>query len=120
MNDSVRRVLLPKEAGQVSLGHFLELALGLQDCRVEGRGLHRDFARYFGIGTSVACFHYDYIAPNSVLMPAQQISYDSASQQQWLIIELGELIEVICLKTYNLQYPALFPPDSIVFPLIHL
>lgn len=72
----------------------MELGLGLQDCRVHGRLLHRDFARYFGIGSSVACFHYNFIAPNSVLMPAQQISYDRGSQQQWLILEVGELIEV--------------------------
>ena len=94
VNESVRRVLLPEEATQLSVGHFLELGLGLQDCRVHGRVLHRNFARYFGIGSSVACFHYDFIAPNSVLMPAQQISYDAVSQQQWLVVELGELIEV--------------------------
>ena len=97
MNESVRRVLLPAEATQLSLGHFLELSLGLGDCRVHGRVLHREFARYFGIGASLACFHYDFIAPNSVLMPAQQISYDSACQQQWLVVEVGELIEVMGL-----------------------
>ena len=82
------------EATRLSLGHFLELGLGLQECRVHGRSLHRDFARYFGIGSSVACFHYKFIAPNTVLMPAQQISYDPVSQQQWLLLEVGELIEV--------------------------
>ena len=94
VNESVRRVLLPQEATQLSLGHFLELGLGLGDCRVHGRVLHREFARYFAIGSSLACFHYDFIAPNSVLMPARKISYDPACQQQWLVVEVGELIEV--------------------------
>jgi hypothetical protein len=56
--------------------------------------LHRDFARYFGIAGSVACFHYDFIAPNTVLMPSQQISYDDRAQQQWLVEEIEQLIEV--------------------------
>ena len=102
VNESVRRVLLPEEAKQLSLGHFLELSLGMQGCTLHGRALHRDFARYFGIGSSAACSHYDFIAPNSVLMPASQIDYDADTQQQWLVVGLEELIEVICALSHHL------------------
>jgi len=34
VNESVRRVLLPADATHLSLGHFLELGLGLEHCQV--------------------------------------------------------------------------------------
>ena len=94
VNESVRRVLLPPEAACISFGHFLELGLGLEDCLVHGRPLHRKFARYLGIGPAVACFHYEDIGPNSVLMPPEKISYSLPAQQHWLEEEVEELIEV--------------------------
>jgi len=78
---------------RILVGDFYSLEL-LMRIQVHGRKLHRDFARYLGSGSSVACFHYDHIAPNTVLMPSQQISYDARAQQQWLVGEIEQLIEV--------------------------
>ena len=88
-------MLLPPEAACISFGHFLELALGLEGCLVHGRALHRSFARYFCIGSSLACFHYEHIAPNSVLLPPNVITYSCAAQQRWLEEEGEELVEVL-------------------------
>lgn len=89
---------LPPEAACISLGHFLELGLGLEGCQVHGRALHQLFARYFGIGSLLACFHYERIAPNSVLMPPHRISYSLSAQQHWMEEEVEELVEVCSLQ----------------------
>lgn len=89
---------LPPEAASISLGHFLELGLGLSGCSVGGRPLHHEFARYFGVGGCLVCFQYERVAPNSVLMPPHQIAYSLPVQQHWLEEEVDELIEVTTIS----------------------
>ena len=98
-------MLLPKEAGCISFSHFLEVSFGLQHCIVNKRPLHYTFARYFGLGSTVACFHYEAVAPNVVLMPDEQIRYNLAVHQDWLEEEAEQLIEV----TFPLWFPLYFP-----------
>ena len=45
------------EASCLSLGHFLELSLAACHLSLHSTQLHGSCARFFGTGTTVACFH---------------------------------------------------------------
>lgn len=51
-----RRVALPSDAGHLSFGAYLQIAMTADALRVGPRALHLDFARFFGYGrTMVSC-----------------------------------------------------------------
>ena len=52
-----RRFPVSAEASCLSLGHFLELSLAACHLSLHGTQLHGSCARFFGTGTTVACFH---------------------------------------------------------------
>ena len=52
-----RRIPVSAEASCLSLGHFLELSLAPCHLSLHGTQLHGSCARFFGTGTTVACFH---------------------------------------------------------------
>ena len=52
-----RRIPVSAEASCLSLGHFLELSLAPCHLSLHGTQLHGSCARYFGTGTTMACFH---------------------------------------------------------------
>ncbi|KAK9819645.1 hypothetical protein WJX72_000689 [[Myrmecia] bisecta] len=88
---TARRIALSPEASCLSIGHFLELSFGAHHLAVEGRAVHAGFVRYFGLGSTVACFHHERVHPNSVHLPDAQIAHSVAAQQQWLQQEVEEL-----------------------------
>ena len=99
VSDTVRRVLVPQVAHYISLSHFLELSFGLEHCLIDNRPLHFSYARYFGLGNIVACFHYEAVSPNMVVMPGRQIKYSREAHQLWLEEEAEQLIEVITVNS---------------------
>ncbi|KAL3149135.1 hypothetical protein ABBQ32_001972 [Trebouxia sp. C0010 RCD-2024] len=90
---AVRRVLLSPEALCLSLGHFLELSFGAPHLRVHGRSLHGGFVRYFGTGTSILCFQYEAISPNTVMVPSRRLRLQRDVQHSWLHREVDELAQ---------------------------
>lgn len=91
---SVQRVLLPTEASQLLLGHFLELSLGLADCRVHDRVLHRELLAILASAAPWPAFTTTSCCP--ILSSCQLSRYPMtpACQQQRLDVVVGELIEV--------------------------
>lgn len=89
-------------------GHFLELSFGAQHLDVHGRPLHNGLVRYFGMGSTVACFHHEVIAPSAVVLPAPQITYNLRPQQAWLQQEIRELAKVC--------HAAFVPPHHSMLP----
>ena len=53
--------------------------------------MHNEWVRYVGLGSTVACFHCEPVAPNLVALPPRTISYSPQLQQEWLRQELQEL-----------------------------
>ena len=91
---SAGRVPLSPEASCLSLAHFFELSFGARYLELHGRPLHTHFARYFGLGQLVACFHYDDVECSGVTLPAPELACQTYLQQEWLTVEIDSLIEV--------------------------
>lgn len=91
---SAGRVPLSPEASCLSLAHFFELSFGARYLELQGRSLHTQFARYFGLGQLVACFLHEEVECNDVVLPPPELSCQAALQQEWLTFEIDSLIEV--------------------------
>ena len=91
---SAGRIPLSPEASCLSFAHFLELSFGAHYLELHGRPLHTQFARYFGLGQLVACFHYEEVECNDVALPPAVLACQTGLQQEWLTIEIDSLIEV--------------------------
>ena len=100
---SAGRIPLSPEASCLSLAHFFELSFGALYLELHGRPLHTQFARYFGLGQLVACFHYEEVECNNVTLPPAELACQTALQQEWLTVEIDSLIEVCRASSY---YPS--------------
>ena len=91
---SAGRVPLSPEASCLGMAHFFELSFGARFVELHGRPVHTHFARYFGLGQLVACFHYEEVECCDVTLPPAELACQTTLQQEWLTIEIDSLIEV--------------------------
>lgn len=94
---ATRRVPLSDSAQNISFGKFLQLSFSKQaDVTVTGcgHGAYRDCLRFFGIGSTLACFVYSPIKLLAVSVPPAQMEFNVPSSQGWLKVEAQEVVEL--------------------------
>ncbi|URE30539.1 Phosphatidylinositol-4-phosphate 5-Kinase [Musa troglodytarum] len=92
---STRRVVLSSSARYLSFGKFLELSFSCQSvARLSecGHMLHRDFLRFFGIGSKVAVFVYSSVKIYAACKPPPVLDFDNPKRQEWLRTEMQILL----------------------------
>ena len=92
---ATRRVPLSDSAQNISFGKFLQLSFSKQAVEtVTGCGhcAYRDCLRFFGIGSTVACFLYNPIKLLCVSVPPPQMEFNIPSSQGWLKVEAQEIV----------------------------
>ncbi|THU71113.1 hypothetical protein C4D60_Mb08t32120 [Musa balbisiana] len=88
---STRRVVLSSSARYLSFGKFLELSFSchsvarLSEC---GHMLHRDFLRFFGLGSKVAVFVYSSVKIYAACKPPPVLDINNPRRQEWLRREM--------------------------------
>uniref|UniRef100_A0A804KDF4 1-phosphatidylinositol-3-phosphate 5-kinase n=1 Tax=Musa acuminata subsp. malaccensis TaxID=214687 RepID=A0A804KDF4_MUSAM len=92
---STRRVVLSSSARYLSFGKFLELSFSchsvarLSEC---GHMLHRDFLRFFGLGSKVAVFVYSSVKIYAACKPPPVLDINNPKRQEWLRREMEILL----------------------------
>lgn len=51
------------------------------------------------VGSSILCFRYEAICPNTVQIPARQVQTQRAAEHTWLHKEVDDLAEVVLNET---------------------
>ncbi|WOK94573.1 1-phosphatidylinositol-3-phosphate 5-kinase FAB1A-like isoform X1 [Canna indica] len=87
-----RRVVLSSSARSLSFGKFLELSFSghsaasrLSEC---GHSLHRDFLRFFGLGSKVALFVYSSVKIYTACKPPPVLNFYDPKGYEWLKREM--------------------------------
>ncbi|XP_051148627.1 putative 1-phosphatidylinositol-3-phosphate 5-kinase FAB1C isoform X2 [Andrographis paniculata] len=90
-----KRVVMSDAAWGLSFGKFLELSFSKHASgnRVAtcGHSLQRDCLRFYGFGSTVACFRYSPINILSVRLPPSLLEFGSPAAQRWIRKEADEL-----------------------------
>ncbi|CAD5190947.1 unnamed protein product [Musa acuminata subsp. malaccensis] len=93
---STRRVVLSKSACNLSFGKLLELSFSghssgnrLSEC---GHSLHRDFLRFFGLGSKVAMFVYSSVKIYAACKPPAVLQFHNPKEQEWLKREMETVL----------------------------
>ncbi|QDZ23907.1 phosphatidylinositol phosphate kinase [Chloropicon primus] len=87
------RVPMTLEAGQISLGIFLQYFFAAPTLKgPDGHRLNNDFACYFGIGKGIARFTCEKIKPLGVYLPPIPMTYNAEIDDKWLINEGSEVL----------------------------
>ncbi|XP_042444463.1 putative 1-phosphatidylinositol-3-phosphate 5-kinase FAB1D isoform X1 [Zingiber officinale] len=93
---STRRVPLSSSAHSLSFGKFLELSFSghsaasrLSEC---GHSLHRDFLRFFGLGSKVAMFVYSSVKIYAACKPPPVLEFHDPKGQEWFKKEMEDVL----------------------------
>lgn len=87
------RVPMTLDAGQISLGIFLQYFFSAPTLRgPDGQRLNEDYACFFGIGKGVARFTCERIKPLGVFLPPIPMSYNAEIDDKWLVAEGCEVL----------------------------
>ncbi|KAH9314030.1 hypothetical protein KI387_022657, partial [Taxus chinensis] len=95
--EATQRVIMSDAAWGLSFGKFLELSFSnhaaasrVASC---GHSLHRDCLRFYGFGSTIACFRYSSISVLSVYLPPSKLEFNDPNQQEWLRKEATEVAD---------------------------
>jgi hypothetical protein len=87
------RVPMTLDAGQISLGLFLQYFFSAPSLKgPDGHSLNKDFACYFGIGKGIARFTCEEIKPLGVILPPIPMAYNPQIDDKWLISEGSNVV----------------------------
>lgn len=88
------RVPMTLDAGQISLGIFLQYFFSAPSLKgPDGHSLNKDFACYFAIGTGIARFTCEKIKPLGVFLPPIPMAYNAEIDDKWLINEGSNVLK---------------------------